>query len=44
MTVQNVDPRPYVPQDTLLVWMLVDPANPTLAGEVRLSQLDVKLE
>ena len=41
MTVQNVDPRIDVPQDTLFVWMLVDPAHPTLVGEVRLSQLEV---
>lgn len=40
MTIQYVDPRSYVPQDTLYVWMLVDPANPTLVGEVRLSQLE----
>ena len=41
MTVQNVDPRIDVPQDTLFVWMLVDPAHPMLVGEVRLSQLEV---
>jgi serine/threonine-protein kinase HipA len=41
MTTPYVDPRSYVPQDTLYAWMLVDPANPTLVGEVRLSQLNV---
>ena len=29
----------YVPQDTLTVWALVNPAAPTLVGELRLSQL-----
>ncbi|MEZ5664997.1 MAG: type II toxin-antitoxin system HipA family toxin [Burkholderiaceae bacterium] len=29
----------YVPQDTLYVWALVNPAAPTLVGELRLSQL-----
>ena len=43
MTVQNVDPRSYVPQDTLFVWMLVEPAHPMLVGEVRLSQLDMNM-
>ena len=35
----TVTPRSYVPQDTLYVWALVNPANPVLAGSVRLSQL-----
>lgn len=39
MTTQGVNPRSYLPQDQLYVWALVDPANPTLVGEVRLSQL-----
>lgn len=29
----------YVPQDTLYVWALVNPAAPTLVGELQLSQL-----
>ena len=41
MITRNVDPRTYVPQDTLYVWALVDPTNPALVGEVRLSQLEV---
>ncbi len=34
-----VTPHNYVPQDRLYVWALVNPAQPTLVGEVRLSQL-----
>ena len=29
----------YSPQDVMFVWMLVDPVQPTLVGELRLSQL-----
>ena len=36
---QQVTPRSYVPQDTLYVWTLVNPAQPVLAGAVGLSQL-----
>lgn len=39
MTAQSVNPQSYLPQDQLYVWALVDPAKPTLVGEVRLSQL-----
>jgi serine/threonine-protein kinase HipA len=39
MTANGVNPRTYVPQDQLYVWALVDPSNPTLVGEVKLSQL-----
>ncbi|MBI2749543.1 MAG: type II toxin-antitoxin system HipA family toxin [Burkholderiales bacterium] len=39
MTTPVVDPRTYVPQDTLYVWALVDPTNPTLVGEVSLARL-----
>jgi len=39
MNAQGVNPRTYVPQDKLYVWALVDPSNPTLIGEVALSQL-----
>jgi serine/threonine-protein kinase HipA len=35
----DITPRSYVPQDELYVWMLVNPANPVLAGSVSLSQL-----
>ena len=35
----DITPHAYVPQDELYVWMLVNPANPVLAGSVRLSQL-----
>jgi serine/threonine-protein kinase HipA len=38
MTVREVNPRTYVPQDQLYVWALVNPAAPTLVGEVKLSQ------
>ena len=34
-----VEPRTYVPQDTLYVWALVNPAAPMLVGEVALSPL-----
>ena len=36
---QQVTPRSYVPQDTLYVWVLVNPNQPVLAGAVGLSQL-----
>ena len=36
---QTVSPRSYVPQDQLYVWAMVNPAAPTLVGEVSLSQL-----
>ena len=39
MTANDVNPRTYVPQGRLYVWALVDPSNPTLVGEVKLSQL-----
>lgn len=39
MSNHGVDPRTYAPQDQLSVWALVDPSNPVLVGEVRLSQL-----
>ena len=39
MSDHGIDPRTYVPQDQLYVWALVDPDNPVLVGEVRLSQL-----
>lgn len=39
MSDHGVDPRTYAPQDQLYVWALVDPDNPVLVGEVRLSQL-----
>ena len=39
MNANGVNPRTYVPQDKLYVWALVDPSNPTLVGEVALSQL-----
>ncbi|RYF00773.1 MAG: type II toxin-antitoxin system HipA family toxin [Comamonadaceae bacterium] len=35
----HVTPRTYVPQDTLYVWVLVNPAAPVLAGSITLSQL-----
>ena len=34
-----INPRSYVPQDQLYVWALVNPAAPTLVGDVSLSQL-----
>ena len=39
MNTAAVDTRTYVPQDTLYVWALVDPSNPTLVGEIGLSRL-----
>lgn len=39
MNANGVNPHTYVPQDKLYVWALVDPSNPTLVGEVALSQL-----
>lgn len=39
MNTTEIDPRTYVPQDQLYVWALVNPDNPTLVGEVRLSPL-----
>ena len=38
-TIPAVSPRTYVPQDQLYVWAMVNPAAPTLVGEVSLSQL-----
>jgi serine/threonine-protein kinase HipA len=35
----GVTARSYVPQDLLYVWALVNPAQPVLVGELRLSQL-----
>ena len=35
----TVSPRSYAPQDQLYVWAMVNPAAPTLVGEVSLSQL-----
>jgi serine/threonine-protein kinase HipA len=35
----GVNARSYVPQDQLYLWALVNPAQPTLVGELRLSQL-----
>ena len=37
--IHAVSPRNYVPQDQLYVWAMVNPAAPTLVGEVSLSQL-----
>lgn len=39
MTESGITPGTYVPQDPLYVWALVNPAAPTLVGEVGLSQL-----
>ena len=39
MTESAISPRNYVPQDQLYVWALVNPAAPTLVGEVSLSHL-----
>ena len=39
MSTPAVTAASYVPQDQLYVWALVDPAQPTLIGELRLSQL-----
>lgn len=41
MTESAITPRTYVPQDSLYVWALVNPAVPTLVGEVNLSRLVV---
>jgi len=38
-TIPAVSARTYVPQDQLYVWAMVNPAAPTLAGTVSLSQL-----
>ena len=38
-TTGPVSPSTYVPQDPLYVWALVNPAQPALVGELRLSQL-----
>ncbi len=35
----GVLPSRYAPQDTLFLWMLVNPEHPTLVGKLRLSQL-----
>ena len=35
----GITPHTYVPQDQLYVWALVNPAQPVLVGELRLSQL-----
>ena len=35
----SITPHTYVPQDQLFVWALVNPAQPVLVGELRLSQL-----
>lgn len=37
--VNEVSPRTYVPQNQLYVWAMINPAAPTLVGEVSLSQL-----
>ena len=39
MTGVVITPRTYVPQDQLYVWALVNSEQPTLVGELRLSQL-----
>ena len=39
MTPPAITPQTYAPQDQLYLWVLVNPAAPTLAGELRLSQL-----
>ncbi|MBL5979350.1 type II toxin-antitoxin system HipA family toxin [Comamonas sp. NyZ500] len=39
LPINAVSPRTYVPQDQLYVWAMVNPAAPTLVGEVSLSQL-----
>ncbi|HEX5783237.1 MAG TPA: type II toxin-antitoxin system HipA family toxin [Burkholderiaceae bacterium] len=39
MTEPTITPLTYVPQDQLYVWAMVNPAAPTLVGELRLSQL-----
>ncbi|MDD0813163.1 HipA domain-containing protein [Curvibacter sp. HBC28] len=35
----GIAPETYTPQDTLYLWILVDPANPRLVGELKLSHL-----
>jgi len=35
----GVNARSYVPQDQLYLWALVNPAQPTLLGELGLSHL-----
>ncbi|MBW8469973.1 MAG: type II toxin-antitoxin system HipA family toxin [Thiobacillus sp.] len=39
MSVPAITAGSYVPQDTLFVWTLVNPAAPTLVGKLQLSQL-----
>ena len=39
LPINAVSPRTYVPQDQLYVWAMVNPAAPTLVGELSLSQL-----
>jgi len=39
LPINAVSPRTYAPQDQLYVWAMVNPAAPTLVGEVSLSQL-----
>lgn len=39
LPINAVSPRSYVPQDQLYVWAMVNPAAPTLVGELSLSQL-----
>ena len=39
MTAPAITPRTYVPQDRLYVWAMLNPAAPTLVGEVSLSRL-----
>lgn len=39
LPINTVSPRTYVPQDQLYVWAMVNPAAPTLVGELSLSQL-----
>lgn len=39
MTEAGTSPQSYVPQEKLYVWALVNPANPVLLGELRLSHL-----
>ncbi|MFP8780464.1 type II toxin-antitoxin system HipA family toxin [Hydrogenophaga sp. RWCD_12] len=39
MTAASITAASYVPQDTLYVWALVNPAAPTLVGELQLSPL-----
>jgi len=39
MTTASITAASYVPQDRLYLWALVNPALPTLVGELRLSEL-----